>query len=122
MEDHYMPDAESIDLSQMKRWAHVDRLSLQEFAHSFLASVHADMIKVDAALEQNDLDALNFLGHHIGGAAAVVGFWRFAELSRALGTSGSKGASVEELRDIVNQMHQIIAGIRVQTLSGTISF
>ncbi len=85
-----------------------DKLKMHEFALKFLASARLDMAEVDAALERYDLTALSTLGHHIRGASKMAGTEKFSSLCKMLETDSNDGETMEQLKDIVTQMHQMM--------------
>lgn len=99
---------EIIDLSVLTKLFGGDKLKMHEFSLKFLASTRLDMTEVDEALKRLDLAALGTLGHHIRGAARMVGAKGLADLCKMLEIDSSDGESMEQLQDVVTQMHQMV--------------
>ena len=103
VEDHGI-----IDLAVLAELVGGNRLKMREFALKFLASARQDMAEVEAALEREDLAALDALGHHIKSPARMAGAIGFANLCEALQKYSKDGASMEQIRGIVSQMRPLL--------------
>ena len=97
-----------IDLAVLAELVGGNRLKMREFALKFLASARQDMAEVEAALEREDLAALDALGHHIKSPARMAGAIGFANLCEALQKYSKDGASMEQIRGIVSQMRPLL--------------
>lgn len=104
-------DPSVIDFSVQTQWCGSDKRQMHEFVTKFLASARHDMTEIDAAMARNDLVTLCNLGHHINGAARIVGAKWLADLCRMLEVDSRDGESMEHLQDIVRQMHQMMGCI-----------
>ena len=97
-----------IDLAVLAELVGGNRLKMREFALKFLASARQDMAEVEAALEREDLAALDALGHHIKSPARMAGAIGFANLCEALQKYSKDGASMEQIRGVVSQMRPLL--------------
>ncbi|OGA30519.1 MAG: hypothetical protein A2W81_01305, partial [Betaproteobacteria bacterium RIFCSPLOWO2_12_61_14] len=96
------------DLAVLAELVGGNRLKMREFALKFLASARQDMAEVEAALEREDLAALDALGHHIKSPARMAGAIGFANLCEALQKYSKDGASMEQIRGVVSQMRPLL--------------
>lgn len=97
-------DSGVLDFAVLAGFVGSNKLKMREFALKFLASVRQDMTEVESALEAGDLAALAKLGHHIKGAASMVGAKGFAGLCKTLEVYCRDGTSLAQIRGVVSQM------------------
>ena len=101
-------DPEIIDLAVLAELMDNDRKKIREFALRFVESVLEDIAKIEAALENGDMAALETLGHHVKSPALMVGAMGFANLCQALEHCEDAG----QARDIVCQLRPLLERIR----------
>jgi PAS domain S-box-containing protein len=101
-------DPEIIDFTVLAELVGGNKLKMREFALKLLASARQDMAEVEAAMEHRDMKKLAALGHHIKSPASMAGAMKLAELCRILEQYGKNGGSMEQIRDVVNQMHPLL--------------
>lgn len=110
---------EVIDLSILEGICGGDRLKMRELALKFQASARLDMTRIEAALECNDMTALAALGHHIKGAAGMMGARRLADLCKMLEICSEDEGSMELIQDIVVNIRILLDRIDEQVADMT---
>lgn len=103
-----------IDVAVLAELCSNDKLRMHTFALKFLASVHLDMAKIEAALKREDIEALGVLGHHIRGAASMVGANGIAELCKVMERYSLNGGRLEQMQDTVNRIRRMLDQIGEQ--------
>jgi histidine phosphotransfer protein HptB len=78
----------------------------------FLTRKHADLSKLQSALESGDLAAIATIGHKIKGEGGSFGFDTMSEIGAALEASGRKGES-EVARQLVADLDEYLEKIDI---------
>lgn len=101
-------DGEIIDLSQLAELIGDDKAKMRDFAGRFVELARRDLADIEAALEQNDREALSRLAHHNKAPARMVGARGFADLCQELSDLSKQAAAPTQMGKAVAQMRPLL--------------
>lgn len=101
-------DGSIIDLTQLAELIGDDKAKMRDFAGRFVELARRDLAEIEAALEQNDREALGRLAHHNKAPARMVGARGFADLCQELSDLSKQAAAPTQMGKAVAQMRPLL--------------
>lgn len=90
---------------------HVDT-ELEDIVPVFLENRHKDIKAILEALEQNDHETIQMLGHSMKGAGGGYGFDTITDIGQSL-EQGAKAIDSEEIRKLVGELSTYLDSVEV---------
>ncbi len=103
-----------IDFSILAEIIGNNHAQMHEFAQKFLNSARQDLSQVESALQARDWANVRQLGHHIKGAARMVGASELAKLCLDLEKYSRGKGNFKKVQRITHQIHEILFNINEQ--------